>query len=321
MRKATTLFTILATLLFYAFAWTIPASADPNAPGNNGTVKIHDAATAVEDMRNEPHVCPFYVDGFNFDDSSTGEWWIVSWSPTGDGTEVKREAWTADGQGDWHSGIETLPDGHYKLYAKQLNEAAPGGNKQKVFWVECATPTPTPTPVVTPTPTPLVTPTATPVVTPTPTPVVTPTPTPVVTPTPTPVVTPVVTPTPTPAVIPSLPSVVPSLIPPVIPSVVPSVVPSVIPAVLGVETAPGNAVGTVSPIVESPGGSIQNAPNPVTVNAVNGVVNGVQTAPIAGVQSLPSTSTDGAPTIPLASIGLVMLGLGGVILRRGSSRS
>src|SRR5258708_11004021 len=57
--------------------------------------------------------------------------------PTGDRTEVKRESWKADGKGDWHSGIQTLPNGHYKLFAKQQNEATPGGNKQKVFWVEC----------------------------------------------------------------------------------------------------------------------------------------------------------------------------------------
>ncbi len=159
MRKATTLLTILASFVFYAFALSTPASADPNSPGNNGTVKIHDANTSVEDMRNEPHVCRFYVDGFKFDNNSSGQWWIESWPPTGNRSEVRREAWTANGQGDWHSGLQTLPDGHYKLYAKQQNEATPGGNKQKVFWVECAVtpaasasgtpaPTATPSPVV-----------------------------------------------------------------------------------------------------------------------------------------------------------------------------
>lgn len=139
MRKATTLFAILASMLFFMFGLSTPASADPNSPGNNGTVKVHDADTSVEDMRNEPHVCHFYVDGFKFDDLSTGQWWIESWPPTGNRTEVMREGWTANGQGDWHSGIKTLADGHYKLYAKQQNELSPGGNKQKVFWVECST--------------------------------------------------------------------------------------------------------------------------------------------------------------------------------------
>src|SRR5258708_2409773 len=141
MRKATTLLTILASFVFYAFALSTPASADPNSPGNNGTVKIHDANTSVEDMRNEPHVCRFYVDGFKFDNNSSGQWWIESWPPTGNRSEVRREAWKADGKGDWHSGIQTLPNGHYKLFAKQQNEATPGGNKQKVFLVACGTST------------------------------------------------------------------------------------------------------------------------------------------------------------------------------------
>jgi hypothetical protein len=32
-----------------------------------------------------------------------------------------------------------LPDGHYKLYVDQVSPVAPGGYKQKVFWVGCGT--------------------------------------------------------------------------------------------------------------------------------------------------------------------------------------
>ncbi|HEV2249691.1 MAG TPA: hypothetical protein VGT60_04210 [Candidatus Limnocylindria bacterium] len=133
MRKATTLFTILASILFYAFAVAAPASADPG--GNNGDVKIHDTGTAVDDHRNEPHVCRFYIDGFNFDGGSSGSWRIEGWAPTGSGVKASGSWGPADSTGAWRSAPLTLADGHYKLFVKQTG--APGGEKQKVFWVEC----------------------------------------------------------------------------------------------------------------------------------------------------------------------------------------
>lgn len=149
MRKATTLLAIVASVLFFAFAFLTVASADPG--GNNGDVKIHDTTTAVADHRNEPHVCSFYIDGFNFDGGSSGTWRIERWAPTGSGVQTGGTWGPADSKGNWHSITMTLPDGHYKLFFEQTG--APGGEKQKVFWVECtasapasnATPTPTPT--------------------------------------------------------------------------------------------------------------------------------------------------------------------------------
>ncbi|HEY3483640.1 MAG TPA: hypothetical protein VGL02_32660, partial [Streptomyces sp.] len=38
------------------------AYAHGNAPGDNGTIKIHDARTGEELVKNEPHVCTFYLD-------------------------------------------------------------------------------------------------------------------------------------------------------------------------------------------------------------------------------------------------------------------
>jgi MYXO-CTERM domain-containing protein len=135
MRKATTLLTVLASLLFYAFALSTPASADPG--GNNGDVKIHDTGTAVQDNRNEPHVCNFYIDGFNFDGGSSGSWRIEGWAPTGSGVKSSNSWGPADAAGNWHSNPISLPDGHYKLFVKQTSPMTPGGEKQKVFWVEC----------------------------------------------------------------------------------------------------------------------------------------------------------------------------------------
>jgi pimeloyl-ACP methyl ester carboxylesterase len=55
MRKATGLLMILASLFFYAFALGTPASADPDSPGNNGTVKIvNDQGDGQDDPDNDP---------------------------------------------------------------------------------------------------------------------------------------------------------------------------------------------------------------------------------------------------------------------------
>ena len=261
MRKGATLLTVLATLLFYAYAFAAPASADPG--GNNGDVKIHDTGTAMEDHRNEPHVCNFYIDGFNFDGRSSGSWRIEGWAPTGSGVKSSNSWGPADGNGNWRSNNISLPDGHYKLFAKQTQPMTPGGEKQKVFWVECgpsgstgstganngggnstsnannrngtsggSTETTGSTGGGSQ-------------------------------------------------------------------------------AVAGFQTPPSSAVGAVTPVVEMPGGSNQLPPSNV---------QGVQTAPVAGVQSLPSTSTDSAPAIPLAVLGLAIIGLGGALLRRRDTR-
>jgi LPXTG-motif cell wall-anchored protein len=78
-----------------------------------------------------------------------------------------------------------------------------------------------------------------------------------------------------------------------------------------VQTPPQSSTGSVTPIVSTPGGSTQVAPS---------MVQGVQRAPVAGVQGLPSTSTDSAPAFPAAALGLAMIALGGVLLRRRASR-
>lgn len=107
--------------------------AGPN--GNNGDVKIHESTTAVQDQRNQPHVCTFYIDAFNFDKAASGTWRIEKWAPTGSGVVATGSWGPSDNDGNWHSSSLTLADGHYKLFFKQTG--TPGGEKQKVFWVEC----------------------------------------------------------------------------------------------------------------------------------------------------------------------------------------
>jgi hypothetical protein len=256
MRKAASLLTIIATILFFAFALSAPAAADPNGPGNNGTVKIvnnNDDPMGADDRDNDPHVCQFHIYGFHFDKSSSGTWQIESWPPTGNRTVVASGTWSADATGQWAVAGPALADGHYELDAKQTG--SPGGDKNKVFWVKCNAATvpanSTPTPA---------------------------------TPTPAAQVGAGATPTPT---------------------------------VAGFQSAPPNAVnGVQTPPNNNAMNGVQTPPN-------NNAVNGVQTAPntnaVNGVQGLPSTSTNSAPVIPLAAVGLALIGFGGALLRRARS--
>jgi hypothetical protein len=164
----------VAALLAYAIVGPTTAGAHEDAPGNNGTVKIHEGGTETEPIvRNEPHVCTFHLHFFFADAAQTGDWWIESWPPTGDGTVVLSGTYTTDANGEYRTppapGTYSLPDGHYKLFWQGRNEQ---NVKHKVFWVECPAPTPAgggggvaPTPTPTPTGTPVgggVGPTATP---------------------------------------------------------------------------------------------------------------------------------------------------------------
>jgi len=136
MRKVKGLLSVIAGLVLLLQSGTTVAWADDK--GNNGDVKIHDADTAQDDHRNEPHVCRFYIDGFNFDKNSSGTWRIERQAPTGSGVATSDNWGPADAQGNWRTAVMTLSDGHYKLFAKQTSPTTAGGEKQKVFWVECA---------------------------------------------------------------------------------------------------------------------------------------------------------------------------------------
>ncbi|MEU9124386.1 LPXTG cell wall anchor domain-containing protein [Streptomyces sp. NPDC048506] len=113
-------------------------SAHATAPGDNGTVKIHDAATGEELRKNEPHVCTFYLDAFGFDTNQKVDWRIEAWAPTADvkGETVRSGSLTLDGQGHGRTQDLSLPDGHYKLFWNFDGEH--GRAKHKVFWTDCA---------------------------------------------------------------------------------------------------------------------------------------------------------------------------------------
>lgn len=119
-------------------ALLLAPAAHATAPGDNGTVKIHDAATGEELRHNEPHVCTFYLDAFGFDGGQQVDWHIESWAPTAGakGETVKSGSLTLDAEGHGRTNDLSLPDGHYKLFWNFDGEK--GSAKHKVFWTDCA---------------------------------------------------------------------------------------------------------------------------------------------------------------------------------------
>ncbi|MEU6685657.1 LPXTG cell wall anchor domain-containing protein [Streptomyces sp. NPDC046832] len=118
-----------AVLLLAPAAHAIP-------PGDNGTVKIHDASTGEELRRNEPHVCAFYLDAFGFDGGQEVDWRIDAIPPSENkGETVESGALTLDAEGHGRTEDLSLPDGHYKLFWKFEGEK--GSAKHKVFWSDC----------------------------------------------------------------------------------------------------------------------------------------------------------------------------------------
>ncbi|MGW2110949.1 LPXTG cell wall anchor domain-containing protein [Streptomyces sp. NPDC001948] len=120
-----------------AAAILLAPAAHATAPGDNGTVKIHDAKTGEELRKNEPHVCTFYLDAFGFDSSQKVDWRIEAWAPTAHvkGETVKSGSLTLDAEGHGRTPDQSLPDGHYKLFWNFDGEH--GRAKHKVFWTDC----------------------------------------------------------------------------------------------------------------------------------------------------------------------------------------
>ena len=136
MRKAKGLLGIIVGSFLLLHAGGNLAYADDH--GNNGTLKVVSATDPGNDMDNDPKVCNFHLAGFKFDGSSSGTWSITG-QGGGAGTGTASGAWTADASGNWQTANMTLPDGQYKASAKQTSPATSGGDKQKVFKVNCAT--------------------------------------------------------------------------------------------------------------------------------------------------------------------------------------
>ncbi|MFB7649104.1 hypothetical protein ACFC0S_05855 [Streptomyces sp. NPDC056084] len=106
------------------------------APGDNGDVKIHAMGTQFTDQRNEPKVCGFYLDAFNFDTVQSVTYQISTQPARAGGASLSGTLQLATGTG--HSAPLTLPDGQYKLVWNIVG--GKGAGKQKVFDVACKAP-------------------------------------------------------------------------------------------------------------------------------------------------------------------------------------
>lgn len=132
------------------------SGGDPR--GNNGTVKID--GEAFDDGRgNEPHVgCTFQVDFYGFDAGDTATITFTGQAPTGGGllhSESRTISTDAAGGGqdrdatftysvdDQLSELRSITphaqQGWHVTLAVDV-DSAPGGAKQKVFWIDCPAP-------------------------------------------------------------------------------------------------------------------------------------------------------------------------------------
>ncbi|MFD5562635.1 hypothetical protein [Kitasatospora griseola] len=102
------------------------------APGDNGDVKIHSTGVPFNDPRDEPKVCKFYLDAFNFDTVQLVSWEIDQQQPPG--TRTLSGSIVLSG-GTGHTTNLSLPNGTYKLIWNFVGET--GQAKQKVFAVDC----------------------------------------------------------------------------------------------------------------------------------------------------------------------------------------
>ncbi|MFF4589387.1 hypothetical protein [Streptomyces sp. NPDC001388] len=110
----------------------VPAVA---VPGENGDVKIHAVGKDTAEPDNDPHVCGFYLDAFNFDPNETADWTIVAEPPTTTGVR-RNDSITLDDTGAGHTDAIHLPNGHYRL--TWVTPDGDGEGKFKTFWVDCA---------------------------------------------------------------------------------------------------------------------------------------------------------------------------------------
>jgi len=102
--------------------------------GDNGDVKTHNVGMSVSDQRDEPKVCGFYMDAFNFDSQQQVNWKIEEDTH---GPVVLSGAITL-ASGDGHTSNYSLSNGMYKLYWNFDGEH--GEAKHKVFKVDCEAP-------------------------------------------------------------------------------------------------------------------------------------------------------------------------------------
>ncbi|MEU1477486.1 hypothetical protein ACFYZ8_24730 [Streptomyces sp. NPDC001668] len=108
------------------------------AVGEKGDVKVHMAGTASAAHLNQPKVCLFYLDAFNFD-TAVGVNWTIEPQSAQAGTTAKLSGVVTLANGAGVTSNLMLPTGHYKL--TWTTTVVPGQvtppAKHKVFKVSC----------------------------------------------------------------------------------------------------------------------------------------------------------------------------------------
>ena len=134
MRRRFAIFSVigatLATLAVGSFG-VLGAGAQQ---GNSGTVKIFDGDKELP--ANDPKVCgPFTVQGLNFDAGEQVTVDIVGHGGPNSGPGEYHNVFTTNQNGAFSSSPINLPEGMYKLNSE---DGEGGGDKNKVFKIECA---------------------------------------------------------------------------------------------------------------------------------------------------------------------------------------
>lgn len=118
-------------------------AAYADAPGNNGTIKVHEKGTPSGTESNDPKVCVFNFEAFGLDANQTGNITIETQSGPVITPVIVSLSTDANGNGateylnDTNS-TKTIANGHYKATLDNKFGTDPGNKaKSKVFKVEC----------------------------------------------------------------------------------------------------------------------------------------------------------------------------------------
>jgi len=135
---------VLILVLSLLLAFGSITNADPlynPPPGCNGDIKVHNGDEEPSPIQQDhPKVgCSFHLHGFNFDPGSEIVWYIKIHPDTGE-DPVLSGILIADANGEVRTELLSLPTDMYKVFWHQTG--CPGGDKHKVFKVECEPPPP-----------------------------------------------------------------------------------------------------------------------------------------------------------------------------------
>jgi len=135
MRHKTGIVSVIAALAMATLslgAGSVSAQTDPQT--NTGTIKIFDGDKELP--ANDPKVCDaFTVQGLGFDATEDVRVTIVGQGGPEAGTGSFDQTVVTDAEGSFATAPITLPGG---MYLANADDGEGGGDKNKVFKVECA---------------------------------------------------------------------------------------------------------------------------------------------------------------------------------------